>query len=191
MPEDTQASNEALRQFYLSKDEAFLSDIENEAYALQFKADLCRVATQTEGVIALNIRSHGGITRGGLEIADFISHNLGRIVDATVDGVCDSAATFVLLACRKRISLPNASFILHSTTVPYNIKLDDDYEENAAHIAAANMRTYEKVLTFYSQKLKIPKSRVKQMLKRGDQDFNDELSAEEAKEVGLITHIAK
>tara|TARA_B100000745_G_C20018696_1_gene346324 strand:+ start:95 stop:670 length:576 start_codon:yes stop_codon:yes gene_type:complete len=191
MPQDPQISNEQIRQFYLSQGEVFLSDIENEAYVLQFKADLCRVCAETKGSLSLNIRSHGGITRGGLEIADFISLKLGRDVDATVDGVCDSAATFVLLACKKRTALPNASFVLHSTTVPYNIKLDENYIKNTADIAEGNMRTYAQVLSFYSRKLGITKAGVRKLLKRGDQEFNDELSPQEAKAIGLITHIAK
>lgn len=139
--------------------------------------------------IKLVIDSGGGSSVPALWLHDFISQVLTAPVHATVIGVCASAATFVLLACPVRRSLPHARFVIHSGTRRASITIDNT-SETAAEQLLADIRQHKATVTrFYSRKLKKTPAEIEQLVARGDQHFNEDMTAEEAFQLGLITEI--
>ena len=117
-------------------------------------------------------------------------------------GACGSAATFVMLYCNERLSTPYSRFLIHSGTrskisIPIGQTTSENLEQQLRDVKA----TEEMVLGLYMSKLtpvawskkestdKKRREYVQQLIDRGDQPFDDWMSAEEAIEVGLVTKI--
>lgn len=154
--------------------------------------NLTRLQLESLDPINLVIDSAGGDADEAFAVHDFIRYMMTAPVHALVLGTCDSAATFVLLACESRRSMPHAHFMIHSGTIS-NISMKlDRMSEPRAEMLLAEMKTYSEYISdFYCGALNLPRERIDKLIARGDQQFNNKLSAKEALEVGLITEIVK
>jgi ATP-dependent protease ClpP protease subunit len=144
----------------------------------------------SEYPINLVIDSGGGSTFAALRLCDFIEHFITAPVYAFVIGECSSAATFILLHCDKRSCTQHSFFLVHSSTMMgIEIKLDKTTPALFEALLEDSRTTQETVIKMYMSKLNLNREKVEKIIARGDQAFNNELSAKEAKDIGLIQEI--
>lgn len=154
--------------------------------------------------INLVIDSGGGSVDAALRLCDLMSTVLTAPVRGIALGACGSAATFVMLHCNERISTPYSRFLIHSgTRSKISIPIGQTTSENLEQLLRDVKATEEMVLNLYMSKLtpyawtkKEPtdekrRKYVQKLIDRGDQRFDDWMSAEEAIEVGLVTKIVR
>ena len=152
--------------------------------------------------INLLIDSGGGITDAALHLCDLISTIMIAPVRGIAFGSCGSAATFIMLFCNERICTPYSKFLIHSgTTSEISIPIGKTTSENLEQLLRDVKSTEEMVLGLYMSRLtpaswerKKPteekrREYVQKLINRGDQPFDNWMSAEEAVEVGIITEI--
>jgi len=141
--------------------------------------------------IKLVINSRGGDRYPALALYDVIRYCLTAPVHAIVIGECFSAATFVVLACEKRQAMPHARFVIHSGTLGTTIRNDELTVAKMPKLIDEVQKGSTEIVRFYADNLKISDDEVKKLIARGDDEFDNEMSAEEALGIGLITEIVK
>lgn len=151
--------------------------------------------------IKLLIDSCGGSIFQALQICDAMTTLIKAPVTGVAFGSCGSAATLIMLHCKERQSSRNSRFLIHSGNISQvSFTVNHTTQENLEQLmreakAVDNkmMSVYEKYLTptnWTSDKTQEEKRDfVRALIKRGDQKFDDWMSAEEAIECGLITTI--
>jgi len=157
---------------------------------------------QSSDWINLIIDSNGGSLEAALQLGDLITIILTAPVRGIALGNCGSAATFIMLHCQERISTPYSRFLIHSgirnqVTIPINHTSSENLEQLLEEMKSADemiLRLYANRLTPLVWQNRAPNDAerhdfVQQLIKRGDQRFDDWLSAEEAVQVGLIDKI--
>jgi ATP-dependent protease ClpP protease subunit len=153
--------------------------------------------------INLLIDSKGGQVDAALELCDLINFVLVAPIRGIALGRCHSAATFIMLHCNERLSTPHSSFLIHSGfyngSIPMHMGSADDFEPLIKQVK----ETAKKIKKIYLDKLTPmawenaqPKTAekvklVKKLIARGDQEFNNHLSAEEAVEFGIVDRIVE
>lgn len=100
-------------------------------------------ADNPAGQVDITVNSRGGDAQMGLDIHDFLV-NSGRTVTVTVEGVCYSAATAILLAAKKdgRIMNENSSIGIHLPYIP-PYTLYEAYTADELQALADQMRVLE------------------------------------------------
>ena len=152
--------------------------------------------------INLIIDSGGGSLDAALRLCDLISTVMTAPVRGIALGACGSAATFVMLYCNERISTPYSRFLIHSgTRSKISIPIGQTTSENLEQLLRDVKSTEKMVLDLYMSRLTPAswaqqkpsdderRTYVQKLIDRGDQPFDDWMSAEEAVEVGLVTEI--
>lgn len=152
--------------------------------------------------INLIIDSGGGSTYSALRLCDLMSTVLTAPIRGIALGDCGSAATFVMLHCNERVSTAHAQFLIHSgTRSEISIPIGQATSENVEQLLKDVKATEKMVLGLYMKKLtpvawsntkptdEERRAYVQQLINRGDQPFDNWMSAEEAIEVGLVTEI--
>ncbi len=164
---------------------------------------IIELQTRSNDRINLIIDSGGGSIDAAFDICDPMSVVITAPIRGIALGLCGSAATYIMLHCTERIGAPNSRFIVHSGSVhPSKIGIDEHLEKNLEQLAKSARATEERVLQMYTKRL-TPKiwgeknlddaerrSFVKKLIERGDQQFDYQLQAPEAIDVGLIQKIA-
>ena len=164
--------------------------------------ELLELQLQSSSPINLIIDSGGGSTYDSFRLCDFISVVMTAPVRGIAIGQCGSSATFVMLHCSERISTPHAHFLIHSGTHSnIQIPINQTSSENLEHLLSDTKRTEELVLRLYMNRLtppawkkkrpteKVRRAYVQKLISRGDQRFDQMMTAEEAVECGLVTKI--
>ncbi len=180
----------AVREYCLSQNGVFLPDIE-EGVAGQVIADLARRALEKPKFIPLVICSAGGLTDAGFAIAQFIEFRLTVPVHAEVFGICNSAATYPLLCCERRVANELVTFVIHRQTSTITLGHSADFKKNVDGWEADNAALHTKQVRFYSRKLGISTEVAEQLIDRGSSVTSNELSAQEALKLGLLTKVRK
>jgi ATP-dependent protease ClpP protease subunit len=150
--------------------------------------------------ITLLIDSGGGSIDAALRLCDIITRVMTAPVKGVALGMCGSAATFVMLHCNERLSTPYSRFLIHSgTRSKISIPINQTTSENLEQLLKDVKTTEEMVIQLYMERLTpswvIPltedekRQRVLRLIARGDQRFDEWMSAEEAVEIGLVTGI--
>lgn len=85
--------------------------------------------------------------------------------------------------------LPLATFVIHSSTTGVEFKSDSMTSKKLADLSSEIATQSAAMMGIYSRKLKLSESDVRKLVDRGDQDFNNWLTAEEALQIGLVTEI--
>ena len=179
-----------LREFYMKQNTVFLPEIEMGT-AGHVIDDLAQIALINPKHIDMVICSPGGITKGGFAVAEFIEFELGTPVHARVLSKCHSAATYPLLACKKRIANEMASFVLHRQTSSITLEYSSNFNADVDGWKVENITTHNKQLQFYSKKLGLSVKEVKKYLDSGSSRTNNELTADQALKLGLLTEVRK
>lgn len=182
------AEREALRAFYLNRNEVFLGPVDHE-HVNQVIIDLISCSAKVDQV-RLVIASPGGQTDAGFRLAQFIEQELSVPVDARVWGQCSSAATYPLLCCRERIAHPEATFVLHRQTASIETEYNLDFTKRVGEWVNDNSKTHKRQVKFYTRKLKIDREEVEKELLRGT-GIDAEIPVKKAMRIGLITGVSK
>jgi len=143
--------------------------------------------------IHLLIDSGGGSVMDALRIADYINHLLTAPVHATVIGDCFSAASLVLLHCSVRVCLPNALFLIHSPTqrIDVSLPVNENIQDTIRQLHLDTTLLSRAMMQTYRTKLNLSQREVLKLLKRGDQSFDNLLTADEAVRIGLVQAIVR
>lgn len=108
------------------------------------------------------IRSEGGDMHSGLSAMDCLL-SMDRVKVRTIaDGVCASAATFVLLGGRTRHMTPNSYVLIHQLNMDGTWGKFEDFKDQMANLE----QFMDKFRDIYLQETKIPEDRLKKILKR-------------------------
>ena len=135
--------------------------------------------------IDCKIHCRGGDVIEGYAIHDLIQ-NSGKIIKMTVEGMCASIATVILLAAKpeNRSIYKNATVFIHNPFIP-EYTLADSYEAKDLEAIASELRAHEdKLLNFYVEKTGADKE-----VLRAKMTAETSLTAEEAKELGFVSKI--
>ncbi len=162
----------------------------NQSMIADVSARLLHLQMDSSNPINLAINSGGGNGAAAMGLYDMISHIVTAPVHAIVIGRCSSAATFVLLGCKRRLALPHARFVIHSGTASgIDLKINELSLAKATRLFDELKKNAKEIVDFYAQNLAITTEEVKRIIDRGDEEFDNEMSAQEAKSIGLITEI--
>jgi len=108
------------------------------------------------------IRSDGGDIHSGLSAMDYLN-SLKRVKIRTIaDGVCASAATFVLLGGRTRHMTENSYVLIHQLNMDGTWGKFEDFKDQM-HNLEQFMDKFRKI---YIRETKIPEDRLEKILKR-------------------------
>jgi ATP-dependent protease ClpP protease subunit len=152
--------------------------------------DLLTLQSESMERINLLIDSVGGQNRPALQLCDFIEHVITAPVRGIAMGSCMSAATFVMLHCHERVSLPHARFLIHPGSMRgITISTNDSTPKDLELLLAESRDVAEEMIELYMRKLKKKRKEVEGLIRRGDQRFNETLSAVQAVEIGLVERI--
>lgn len=108
------------------------------------------------------IRSEGGDMHSGLSAMDCLL-SLKRVKVRTIaDGMCASAATFILLGGRTRHVTPNSYVLIHQLNMDGTWGKFEDFKDQMANLE----QFMDKFRDIYLRETKIPEDRLKKILKR-------------------------
>jgi ATP-dependent protease ClpP protease subunit len=183
------SGNVELRDMLMRQRTVLLGEINSES-GTEVARRLLILQSQSTDKINLLIDSGGGENSWAYRLCDLIECVITAPVKGIAIGSCNSAATFVMLHCNERIATPKARFIIHSgrmsgITVPLNHTTQTELE----HLLAATKISTEQMIRMYMQKMHKSRKEIIALIRRGDQKFNDSISAIEAVKFGLIERI--
>jgi ATP-dependent Clp endopeptidase proteolytic subunit ClpP len=112
--------------------------------------------------IRIWIRSDGGDLHSGLSAMDSISRIKSCKVRTIADGVCASAATFVLLGGRTRHMTENSYILIHQLNMDGTWGKFEDFKDQMQNLEKFMDRFRE----IYTRETQIPEKRLKKILKR-------------------------
>lgn len=138
---------------------------------------------EDDGEIELRLHCEGGSVTEGWAIVDKLRAS-GKKITATVEGVCASMATVVLLAASERKAYPHASLLIHEPYIP-EYTLAEAYRADDLHKLAASLDAEtQKILDFYVERTGADRAELEALM--AEDKFVD---MERAKELGFITEI--
>lgn len=112
--------------------------------------------------IRIFIRSDGGDIHSGLSAMDAIQ-NMDRVKVKTIaDGICASAATFILLGGHRRYMTPNSYIMIHQLNMDGTWGKFEDFKDQLANLQQF-MDRFRKI---YLEETKIPSEKLEEILKR-------------------------
>jgi ATP-dependent protease ClpP protease subunit len=112
--------------------------------------------------IRVFIRSDGGDLHAGLSAMDFL-HGLRSVKVSTIaDGVCASAATFILLGGRHRYMRQNSYILIHQLNMDGTWGKFEDFKDQMANLEQF-MNKFRKI---YHYETLIPDDKLEEILKR-------------------------
>jgi len=133
--------------------------------------------------IDLQLNCRGGDVAEGWIIYDSLRAT-GKEISATVDGICASMATIILLAAPKerRAARPHATLLIHNPYIPYaEGELNADELQSLADKMQAEQN---KILDLYVERTGADRERLTAFMNESKQ-----MTAEEALELGFISKI--
>jgi len=113
--------------------------------------------------IRIWIRSDGGDLHSGLSAMDCI-RSLNKVVKirTIADGVCSSAATFILLGGRTRHMTENSYVLIHQLNMDGTWGKFEDFKDQMENLS----QFMERFKDIYTRETKIPEKDLKKLLKR-------------------------
>lgn len=112
--------------------------------------------------IRIFIKSDGGDMHAGLSAMDFIQSMKRVKVSTIAQGLCASAATFILLAGRRRYMMENAYIMIHQINVEEASGKFEDLKDHTRGLKQFMARFRD----IYLDETRIPASELKKLLKR-------------------------
>lgn len=190
MSENQKDKEAIIRQQLLSRRTVLLSGeitrenirvLTHQLYELQF---------QSLEPINMIIDSGGGSRFAALDLCDLMEHVFTAPIRGIAIGQCGSAATFIMLHCKERLAAPHARFVIHSGSMSgLSLRLDTATAENLEKLLREIRESTELVIGIYMRKLEKSREEVQEYISRGDQNFDNAFSAQEAKDISLIHSI--
>lgn len=136
-----------------------------------------------DDTIDLRLHCEGGSVTEGWAIVDKLRAS-GKKITATVEGVCASMATVVLLAASERKAYPHASLLIHEPYIPEYTLADAYRAEDLQKMADSLNAETQKMLDFYVERTGADRAELETLMK--EDKFVD---MERAKELGFISEI--
>ena len=117
---------------------------------------------ETKPEIRIWIRSDGGDMHSGMSAMDCISSMTRSKVRTIADGVCASAATFLLLGGRSRHMTENSYILIHQLNMDGTWGKFEDFKDQMENLE----RFMDRFRDIYTRETKIPEKRLSKLLKR-------------------------
>lgn len=136
-----------------------------------------------DDTIDLRLHCEGGSVTEGWAIVDKLRAS-GKKITATVEGVCASMATVVLLAASERKAYPHASLLIHEPYIPEYTLADAYRAEDLQKMADSLNAETQKILDFYVERTGADRAELEALMK--EDKFID---MERAKTLGFISEI--
>lgn len=136
-----------------------------------------------DDTIDLRLHCEGGSVTEGWAIVDKLRAS-GKKITATVEGVCASMATVVLLAASERKAYPHASLLIHEPYIPEYTLAEAYRAEDLQKMADSLNAETQKILDFYVERTGADRAELEALMK--EDKFID---MERAKELGFISEI--
>lgn len=179
-----------VRKGLLSRRTVVLEGEINEESIALVQNQFLQLQMESNDRINLIIDSGGGEAYQALALCDIMKNVLKAPIRAIVTKICGSSATFVLLHCAERLSMPHARFMIHSgQTGGIEIPLNQSTAKNLEQLLCESKTIEEQVVRMYMDRLQKSRKQIQKLIARGDQPFDNLMTAKEALKVGLITHI--
>ena len=112
--------------------------------------------------IRIFIRSEGGDMHSGLSAMDCLASLKSVKIRTIADGVCASAATFILLGGRTRYMTPNSYVLIHQLNMDGQWGKFEDFKDQMGNLEQF-MERFSKI---YLEETNVPESKLKRILKR-------------------------
>ena len=112
--------------------------------------------------IRLYIRSDGGDIHAGLSAMDCIANMHHVKVRTIADGVCASAATFILLGGRRRYMTRNSYIMIHQLNMDGTWGKFEDFKDQLANL----QQFMDRFRDIYLRETRIPTEKLEEILKR-------------------------
>ena len=112
--------------------------------------------------IRIFIKSEGGDLHAGLSAMDCLTSIKSVKVRTIADGVCASAATFLLLGGRTRYMTPNSYVLIHQLNMDGQWGKFEDFKDQMANLE----QFMDKFRKIYMKETNVPESKLKKLLKR-------------------------
>ena len=138
---------------------------------------------EDDDTIELRLHCEGGSVTEGWAIVDKLRAS-GKKITATVEGVCASMATVVLLAASERKAYPHASLLIHEPYIPEYTLADAYRAEDLQKLADSLNAETQKILDFYVERTGADRAELEALM--SEDKFVD---MERAKELGFISEI--
>lgn len=138
---------------------------------------------EDDDTIELRLHCEGGSVTEGWAIVDKLRAS-GKKITATVEGVCASMATVVLLAASERKAYPHASLLIHEPYIPEYTLADAYRAEDLQKLADSLNAETQKILDFYVERTGADRAELEALMQ--EDKFVD---MERAKELGFISEI--
>lgn len=138
---------------------------------------------EDDDTIELRLHCEGGSVTEGWAIVDKLRAS-GKKITATVEGVCASMATVVLLAASERKAYPHASLLIHEPYIPEYTLADAYRAEDLQKLADSLNAETQKILDFYVERTGADRADLEALM--SEDKFVD---MERAKELGFISEI--
>lgn len=142
--------------------------------------------------ITILIDCPGGIILSALKVYDFIK--LSRApVKAMVIGSCASSAILVLLACQKRLATTHSTFFLHFVRGAVTLRAEASEEETLQdfEIEWRECKKLQEVIEgLLIARTKLSRDELRKLMRDG-QSADQNLLAQQAKEIGLIEEVVE
>ncbi len=203
MSEDTKdiIDHKAIEEAFLRRRTVVLTGDIDQDSSLEVMGRLLYLQTQSNDPINLVIASNGGSAHYALQICDQITTLMTAPIRGIGLGGCGSAATFIILHCKERIATPHCRFLIHSGTISrISLPINETTSETLEQLLRELKGLEEKVIQMYMRRLtpetwnpettdEEKRAFVLKLISRGDQRFDDWMSAQEAVKIGLIDGI--
>jgi ATP-dependent protease ClpP protease subunit len=164
----------------------------NDTSVLDIVSGMLTLQAQSTDRINLLIDSPGGQDGPARKLCDFMASLITAPIRGIAMGSCHSAATFVMLHCDERVSTPNSRFVIHSgKRSGISLQLNHTTQKELEDLLAESKADTEWMIRMYMKKLGKSRKVVEALIRRGDQRFNDSISATEALEIGMIQKIVE
>jgi len=112
--------------------------------------------------IRIFIKSEGGDLHSGLSAMDCISSQKSVKVRTIADGVCASAASFILLGGRTRYMTPNSYVLIHQLNMDGQWGKFEDFKDQMGNLEKF-MKRFSKI---YLEETNVPERNLRKILKR-------------------------
>ncbi len=152
--------------------------------------DLLRYQGDSDKPVQLLISSDGGLLYPAFRVCDLIKNVLTVPVDAVAFGVCNSAASLILIHCRKRIATPNTRFLIHSVEYEgVNTSFTKNVQRDTNRLLREGSSLKKQMVRMYMHQLGLTKQEALLLIKRGDNRYDNSLNAKQALRLRIITGI--
>ena len=112
--------------------------------------------------IRIFIRSDGGDLHSGLSAMDCLAGLKTVKIRTIADGVCGSAATFILLGGRTRYMTPNSYVLIHQLNMDGQWGRFEDFKDQMGNLE----KFMDKFREIYVRETRIPERKLARLLKR-------------------------